>query len=730
MTEDPTLFGMRGGRFGARAWGAWILIVSLALAAGACHASSSGQSSESDELRRNKNVDLVDALEFNLPELLRQEAVSRANTLSIDAILEPPGQRAEQAHLSHPGYLRQLYKERGFEPLWVRVEGTEARLSPAADELLEVLREGASVHGMWYDELHLDKLDALELPRDARQPGEVFSDLELGEAERDAILEWLADRDEVYDVDTDLQRVVGELVDAGRPLERFVAPVEERVARLSRSASESARADVMLSDAMIHYALEMRLDNPAWHRAHDWPQWLRPPEPAEEAEAPAPAEEAEDVVQEADDADEDEKLLSGDELEHARRDHLVMQTLGPVFEEPSRAASVLTKLIPPHEPYRRLTDAFQTYASIVEQGGWPVIDAAAEGLKRGASSEHISVVKERLRMEGYFQEDDDSPEFTNTLRRAILRYQQTHQLWENGWLTPETMSSINVTALERWNQIRVTLDRWRDSRIGPDEHYVLVNIPDFHASVWRDGERKMYFKTVVGKTKREKNDDGEVIFKRATPRFSDQISYIVFNPYWNVPKSIEKETLEPKFLEDFDYFDEEGYEYYTAPNGHVILRQKPGPTNALGRVKFLFPNQYNVYLHDTPDQHLLDHPFRAYSSGCVRIEDALEFAHYLLDHDGRLMDEERREEILEEWFEKDGDTYVKLRNPVPIHLEYYVVRVDDDGHANFLADLYRLDRPRMAEVQARLEQLEYPYGTRFAEAGETGGEPSESSSPE
>jgi murein L,D-transpeptidase YcbB/YkuD len=339
-------------------------------------------------------------------------------------------------------------------------------------------------------------------------------------------------------------------------------------------------------------------------------------------------------------------------------------------------------------------------------------------LKRGSSSEHIPTVKERLRIEGYF-DGDDSKTFTNELRRALLTYQRTHQLWENGWLTPQTMRSLNDTATERWNQIRLTLERWRESRVGPDTHYVHVNIPDFHASVWRDGERDMYFKIVVGSTSKERTDDGELIYKHATPRFSDRLDYIVFNPYWNVPESIREKELEPKFEEKPEHFEEKHYEYFTDRNGHRFLRQKPGPHNALGKVKFLFPNRYNVYMHDTPDKHLFKHPFRAYSHGCVRIQDPMKFAHYLLDLDGRWKDEKRQEK-LDEWYAKEGETWVNLRHELPVHIEYFVVRVDDNGHANFLADLYRLDRPRMKKIAAKVEALqsEEPEGAESVESAE------------
>ena len=287
------------------------------------------------------------------------------------------------------------------------------------------------------------------------------------------------------------------------------------------------------------------------------------------------------------------------------------------------------------------------------------------------------------------------------------------------------MDSLNVPAIERWHQIRLALQRWRESRVGADKHYVHVNIPDFHAEVWEHGERKLRFKVVTGATRKKRNKKSkELEYIHATPRFSATLQYIVFNPYWNVPPSIRKKELQPKLEENPDYYEEKGYEVIVDDNGYEFVRQKPGPKNALGRVKFLFPNPYSVYLHDTPDKHLFDHPFRAYSHGCVRVQDPMKFAHYLLDLDGRLSDEERRKKKLEEYYAKDTETWFRLRQSLPIHLEYFVVRVDDDGHANFLADLYRLDSPREEEIRERVAEL-YPdlVADDAAEEGEPPPEP-------
>ncbi|MFP4598352.1 MAG: L,D-transpeptidase family protein [Persicimonas sp.] len=696
---------------------ALVALLMISLAPAACRSSSDAAPiNEASEPRRNQNLDVVDALAASLPQLLGEHAHNEASRLSIDAILEEPKDRLDDVSLERPEYLQTLYAQRDYQPLWVEVNDSTARMRPEAFDLLNTLNEATEIHGLWSDELHLRELNRIELPGRDHLGGGAFAGVTLDEQQRAAVLDWLADSDRNWRANGDLQELLAALLAEGAPLGYLREPMETQIDRLQTLSRESGRVDVLLSDAAVHYALRMRFENPAWQRGKSFPERLQTNEELAEsaAKAEADGEDADgDAVADGGTGDDDaggdeqataEQTLSDEELEQARRQYMVVEALGPVFEDVTRFEEVFSALPPPFEPYRRLSEAFERYASIVDDGGWPELPNGAEGLKRGAKSEHIPVVKERLRVEGYF-DGDDSETFGNDLRRALLTYQRTHQLWENGWLTPQTVRSLDVTAAERWNQIRLSLQRWRESRIGPDQHYVHVNISDFHASVWRDGQREMRFKVIVGSTTRKENDDGEKYYRHATPRFSDQLEYMVFNPYWNIPENIRTKELEPKFEEKPDYFEEKNYEYVTEDSGRTFLRQKPGPTNALGRVKFLFPNRYAVYMHDTPDKKLFDHPFRAYSHGCIRVEEPMELAHYLLDLDGRWK-EEKREEKLEEWFEKDGDTWINLRVNLPVHIEYFVVRVDDDGHANFLADLYRLDRPRMAQIAAKIEQLE------------------------
>lgn len=657
-----------------------VILLSLVGAASSCTGS---QTQTTNERLERVSERQVDALEADLQGLLNELAENRASGRSVRAILDAPEAELSALELQHLDALRALYAGRDNQLLWVEHIGVSASLSAPGRQLWKVLEDGVLGHAIWPDELHFRELDPTQLPAAQATSGAAFEGVRLSEDERKKVIQWLNESRGANRLvgapDQGPKALLEELLEDGRPLAHLNTPVEEQAARLTAAARQSSRMDVLLSDALAQYAWRMRFENKAWQKGVHWPVSLRD------------ASEDSAVV-------ETEPKLVGVALTQARAEHLMMRALEGVFDDPAQISSTLESLALPFEPYQRLVRAFRQYTEYAEAGGWPNLPSEAEGLKRGQRNPWVATLKKRLSLEGYYQ-GDDTELFTQELRRALVKYQNTHQLWANGQLSAVTIRSLNVSALQRRHQIQLTLQRWRESRIGPDAHFVLVNLPDFHASVWRDGERKMYFGVVVGANRRDRKGD----FPTATPRFSDEIGYIVFNPYWNVPKEIRLKELEPKQAKDPTYFEREGFEYHTSSNGHRFLRQKPGPTNALGRVKFMFPNQYNIYMHDTPSKSYFKRPHRAYSHGCVRVEDPMTFADYLLDLDGRWM-EEKREEKLEKWFEKEGETWVNLRKNLPVHIEYYVVRVDDEGRANFLSDLYDLDAPRLELIAQRYEE--------------------------
>ncbi len=387
----------------------------------------------------------------------------------------------------------------------------------------------------------------------------------------------------------------------------------------------------------------------------------------------------------------------------------------PTYDTDTFAAH-LEGMIPTYPQYSLLMESLARYREIVEAGGWERV--APRNLRAGRSHPRVAELRARLALEGFYElpaaapavpdvtgeaTPEATPEATaeatpepaaemydEALEAAVRSYQESHQMEVTGLPHNMFWGSLNVPAEQRLAQIEVTLERWRESRIGDDPYYVHVNVPDFHAEVWRDGERLARFRVVTGNNTRECDEDtNTMVYSNATPLITAEIEYLVFNPYWNVPVRIRREELDLELLENPSWLQENNYEVVVT-GGTPRIRQLPGPDNALGQVKFIFPNEHNIYMHDTPSQRFFDFPIRAYSHGCVRVHEPMSFAELLLTQDGQW-DPDRVDRILEAGTERTWN----LDAHVPIHIEYYVVRVDEQGRTNFLADVYRYDRVRM-----------------------------------
>lgn len=617
------------------------------------------------EVRETPHTDLVLS---DLTTWLDRTASERAEATRIRDLLKKSDDDLEALGLGHVALLRSLYKVREHRPAWVAGNGAEFAYTTEGSSLRETLLKAEPEHALYREDVHVPTIVALE--KEATEAGLAeLPAVALTEEEAKAVRAIARERGF-----ESAQEVARFLAGDSSPVPRLSSMVAERTSALKFQATARARLELFMSDALVTYGRQMRWSNTAWHREMKWPVHL--------------------------DEENEERELKGKELALARELLVAERALMPVFAGVTPVGKFLKSLEPPFEQYGRLKGAFQLYSKLVEEGGWPVVPPEVGELGVGSESKVVTTLKERLAAEGYWQ-GDRTPTFTRSLRTALVEYQRTHQLWESGKLSKETISSLNVTAERRRDQIRLTLQRWRESKVGESDYYVHVNIPDFHLEVWQNGERAMRFRVVTGSTKRKWNDKkGEAEFATATPKISSEIEHLVFNPYWNIPNGIRKEELEPKLAEDPFYYMEMGYETVT-DNGREYVRQKPGEKNALGRVKFLFENEHDVYLHDTPDKEYFKWPTRAFSHGCVRLQKPMEFAQFLLEQEGRWEPEK-----IDAFYEKEGETWLKLRKAVPVHIEYFVVRVDDLGRANFLMDPYHRDKNRLVDVTKRLEERE------------------------
>jgi murein L,D-transpeptidase YcbB/YkuD len=346
----------------------------------------------------------------------------------------------------------------------------------------------------------------------------------------------------------------------------------------------------------------------------------------------------------------------------------------------------------PHHPvYARMRSVLARYRDIAASGGWAPV-APGPTLEKQTRDPRVIALRRRLAATGDLRaEATDSDAFDEELEGAVIRFQSRHRLQPDGRVGKNTLQALNVPVSQRIDTIRVALERLRWVIRGVPKTYVLADIAHFEASYYVDNRLVWKSRTQVGRPYRE------------TPVFRSDITYLVFNPTWTIPPGILAKDILPAVQKDPDYLkerniralDKDGnpietdsieWAAYTGGRFPYQLRQDPGPANALGRVKFMFPNPHHVYMHDTPSKALFERENRAFSSGCIRIEKPLDLAALLLN----APDEWRREKI-EETIESGETRTVRLKKPVPVLLLYSTAWVDDDGTVYFTRDIYGRD---------------------------------------
>ena len=364
----------------------------------------------------------------------------------------------------------------------------------------------------------------------------------------------------------------------------------------------------------------------------------------------------------------------------------------------------LLDLEPEHDQYRKLREARARYAKIVAEGGWPELPSGSP-LKKGDQDPRVGVLRKRLVASGDLSTKQsnaaDADLFDEDLAQAVERFQRRYGKDPDGVVGETERAALNVSAEERLRQIELNMERWRWLPKSFGDRYLIVNIPEYFLRVMEQGKQALEMRVVVGKV-----DD-------PTPVFSDSLKYIVINPDWNVPDSIVLEEIIPAMQEDPEYLVKNHMRLFTsrekdAPEidadsidwsdssstNRIFVRQDPGEENSLGRVKFMFPNQFDIYLHGTPAGHLFALEDRGFSHGCVRVEDPITLASYLLrgQEEG---DPERIREMIE-----SGETQtLHLEHPMPVHIVYFTVFVEEDGAVGFREDIYGIDRELIEELR-------------------------------
>lgn len=327
------------------------------------------------------------------------------------------------------------------------------------------------------------------------------------------------------------------------------------------------------------------------------------------------------------------------------------------------------------------------------------LPSRVERLRSRAKPKRDELVEElqrRLAQEEYWSGPIDGL-YGPELEEAVRFYQETHQIKESGRVDRITRISLNRSFAERAEALVLGLRRHRESelhqgefRFGETRLRGRVNIPAFQATFFKDGDVARQHNVIVGNNNLETDAAGKRGYFNQTRMFTSEMRTIVLNPTWNVPPRI-KEDLDMKLLDQPDFYERHNYAVRILPSGTEQVTQLPGPNNALGLVKFLFPNQFAIYMHDTPNKRLFNRTLRAFSYGCMRTEDPLDLAKWLLVDEGEWT-AERFEQVLQSRQEYG----VALKEKIPITIDYNTVGVHPSGKIMFYADIYRYDRDYFA----------------------------------
>ena len=397
--------------------------------------------------------------------------------------------------------------------------------------------------------------------------------------------------------------------------------------------------------------------------------------------------------------------------------------------ETDQVQETLEGLLPKYPMYAMLRISLKEYREIAAKGGWQPV-AYGDKFKKGARGQRVLALSKRLKVTGELDSSIPGSEvFDDSLDQAVRKYQQRNGLYVDGVVGKSTIEALNVPVEERISQIELTMERWRLLPQYLGNRYILVNIANYHLYGVENNNDTINMRIVVGKPQWN------------TPMFSEEMTHLIINPYWNIPPSIFKDDIAPKIMEDSEYLSKQNMdavgleapekivveeaevvevvenveatevtdgdntgeqelseveiqnkkaqEEYIAKvlSGKYRLRQNPGPGNALGRIKFLFPNKHSVYLHDTPNRGFFKKAQRNFSHGCIRVEKPLELAEFVLSSNPSWT-----QNTIQSSINKMKTKTVHLDESITVYILYFTTWVDNEGYVNFHKDIYGLDK--------------------------------------
>lgn len=333
-----------------------------------------------------------------------------------------------------------------------------------------------------------------------------------------------------------------------------------------------------------------------------------------------------------------------------------------------------TSAEPVYRQYELLKSFLRKYRALDTGSTWPPIVLPLPRLKPGDSAPVVTLIKARLYKLEDYHGDTLNNHYDTILQNAVKQFQFRHGLPVNGLPDKATLAELNIPLKSRISQILVNMERSRWLPVTLSSIYLAVNIPEFKLHVYHADSLLWSCSAVVGQTMHQ------------TTVFYGEIKYVVFSPYWNIPPSIVRNEILPGIKNDPNYIAKHDMEITGYLDGLPVVRQKPGPMNSLGLVKFMFPNSYNIYLHDTPSKSLFGETSRAFSHGCIRIAEPVRLANFLLKED-----KEWNPEKIAAAMHAGKERYATLAQKVPVFIAYFTAFTDRDNRLNFRKDIYNLD---------------------------------------
>lgn len=342
--------------------------------------------------------------------------------------------------------------------------------------------------------------------------------------------------------------------------------------------------------------------------------------------------------------------------------------------------------------YQLLQKTIGHYEKLKARGPLEPISLGDKSLLRvNDHSPAVKTIKERLELLGDMRRSgflfggrkSSSDVYTQNMEDAVKRFQKRHGMEDDGIIGPAVLKALNTPLDTRIKQLQVNMDRLLADSIQYSGKRLVANIPEYKLHVYDEGPREVLTMDIVV---------GEAT--NPTIIFSDEMEHIVFSPYWNVPPNIVRNEIIPAIKKNPRYLRNENMEITGTEDGLPVIRQRPGPKNALGKVKFMFPNKYNIYFHDTPAKALFERNRRAFSHGCIRLSKPFELAKFLLKDQDEWTDEN-----IQKAMNAGVEKWVELEEHVPVFISYYTAWVDSEGTVHFRDDIYGHDKDMV-----RLEQ--------------------------